>query len=238
MRYTRRLTVFGLRITIVLAAALSLYAVGEADDISDRPRFTFALWGDTPYSPDQIPKIAALTADINASKVAFSVFDGDIKSGSALCTNNVFSEAIDRFNAFSAPMIYVPGDNEWTDCHRINNGGYNNLERLDYLRRTMFASPDSFGQRTLPLEHQGPLGGLYAENTRWAYGNVVFVGLNIPGSNNNKVNGPDCTKKSVRTLADCADVNLEYAARLAQSIGNAFHNWAERDSQSSIKNSL
>jgi hypothetical protein len=171
-----------------------------------------------PYSPDQIPKIAALTADINASKVAFSVFDGDIKSGSLFCTNNVYSEAIDRFNAFSAPMIYVPGDNEWTDCHRINNGGYNNLERLDYLRLTMFNSPESFGQRTLPLEHQGPLGGLYAENTRWACGDVIFVGLNVPGSNNNKVNGPDCTKKSVRTAADCAADNAEYAACDAANI--------------------
>ena len=216
MKYSRHIPILStVSVTLALAAGVILYAgpFDDDDDDRDNPRFTFALWGDTPYSADQIPKIAALTADINASKVAFSVFDGDIKSGSSLCTNDVYTDAIDRFNAFKAPMIYVPGDNEWTDCHRKNNGGYNNLERLNFLRVTMFATPESFGQHTLPLEHQGPLGGVYSENTSWTYGGVVFVGLNIPGSNNNKVNGADCTNKSVRTPDDCAADNVEYLAR-------------------------
>ena len=212
-------TFSALAMAIVLAASAAVYAAGDDnDDREGRKRFTFALWGDTPYSAEEIAKIAALTADINEAKVAFTVFDGDIKSGSSLCTNDAYTAAIDRFNAFEAPMIYVPGDNEWTDCHRKNNGGFNNLERLDHIRATMFAVPESFGRRTMLLEHQGPLGGLYSENTRWTYGSVVFVGLNIPGSNNNKVNGADCANKSVRTPADCAADNVEYAARDAANI--------------------
>jgi hypothetical protein len=98
----------------------------------------------------------------------------------------------------------------------------------------MFAEAQSFGQRTLLLEHQGPLGGVYAENTRWTYGDVVFLGLNIPGSDNNKVDvGPnnDCTGtatppppnvclfgKSARTCDDCKADNVEYAARDAANI--------------------
>jgi len=35
----------------------------------------------------------------------------------------------------------VHGDNEWTDCHRPNNGGYNPLERLAKVRATFFPSP-------------------------------------------------------------------------------------------------
>ena len=35
-------------------------------------------------------------------------------------------------------MIYVPGDNEWTDCHRANNGGYDPLERLAFLRAMFY----------------------------------------------------------------------------------------------------
>jgi len=43
---------------------------------------------------------------------------------------------------------------------------------------------------------------------------VVFVGLHIPGSNNNKVRSDDeCTGESVRTLADRAADNVEYSAR-------------------------
>ena len=193
---------------------------GVADDGDDDEgqKFTVALWGDMPYSAAEAAKLPALIADINAARVAFTVFDGDIKSGSSLCTDAVFAVATQRFDTFRSPMIYVPGDNEWTDCHRINNGGYNSLERLSFLRQTMFAEERSFGQRTLPLEHQGPLGGAYAENTRWTHGDVVFVGLNIPGSNNNKV-GTDCiSSKSVRTQADCDADNVEYQARDAANI--------------------
>lgn len=177
--------------------------------------FSFALWGDMPYSKNgDAPKIQALINDINAYNVAFTVFDGDIKDGSSRCDNWQYTEAGDRFNQFKNPMIYVPGDNEWTDCHRMNSGGYNNLERLAHIRQVMFSTPDSFGQKKMKLDHQGKLGGEYAENVRWRYGNVVFVGLNVPGSNNNKVSSDvECTNKSKRTLADCAADNTEYQAR-------------------------
>ncbi len=171
---------------------------------------------------DACRNIPALIHDINDSDVAFTVFDGDIKNGSSRCDNEVYAEAIARFNTFDEPMIYVPGDNEWTDCHRKNNGGFNALERLAYLRSTMFASRRSFGKEKLMLQHQdvGPVAGVaYPENTRWTFGDVVFVGLNIPGSNNNTVHLGQClSSKSNRTQPDCDDDNAEYAARDAANI--------------------
>ncbi|HEV8314719.1 MAG TPA: hypothetical protein VGQ23_16780 [Burkholderiaceae bacterium] len=210
---------------LCLAAALGAGAVqAQVSAQGDSRKFTFALWGDMPYytpnTPDtQSPKIAPLIADINSARVDFTVFDGDIKSGSSPCSNDVYATAAGYFNTFAAPMIYVLGDNEWTDCHRKNNGGYNNLERLTYIRQTMFATPYSFGQRRFALEHQGPLAGLYAENTRWKYGDVVFVGLNVPGSNNNLVKPGEClSAKSARTQADCDADTAEYLARDAANI--------------------
>ena len=148
-----------LYIQLLALAALSLLApstIATADpsgkDGLKTPKYTFGLWGDMPYTQEQANKIPALINDMNAAKLAFSVFDGDIKSGSSLCTDDVYTTAIGRFNSFAAPMIYVPGDNEWTDCHRLNNGGYNNLERLDHIRRTMFVPPYSVGQKTLLLD--------------------------------------------------------------------------------------
>lgn len=207
-------------LSLAVAAPLAWAHDNDHHEKHQVHKFSFALWGDMPYAKNgDTPKIPALIADINKADVKFSLFDGDIKDGSSICDNSVFADAITRFNSFTAPMIYVPGDNEWTDCHRTNNGGYNNLERLAYLRATMFNTPFSFGQKPMKLEHQGPLGGVYSENTRFTYGKVVFVGLNIPGSNNNKVNSDaDCTKKSERTLQDCADDNAEYAARDAANI--------------------
>jgi hypothetical protein len=123
------------------------------------------------------------------------------------------------FNGLRKPAIYVPGDNEWTDCHRLNNGGYDNLERLAYLRRIMFARPESFGTETMMLTHQGKPGEAYSENIRFEHGGIIFVGLNIPGSNNNRVHDDEeCTNKSARTPTMCAADNKEYEERDAADI--------------------
>jgi hypothetical protein len=83
----------------------------------------------------------------------------------------------------------------------------------------MFNNPESFGQEKMKLEHQGELAGEYAENVRWIYSNIMFVGLNIPGSNNNKVSADDCiSDKTTRTQTDCAADNSEYKARDAANI--------------------
>ncbi len=159
-------------------------------------------------------KLPAVLQSINRADIAFSIYDGDIKDGSSKCTDKVFTDALAMFNSMVQPVVYVAGDNEWTDCHRLNNGGYDTLERLAHLRRVMYPSTQSLGQRTLPLEHQGALGDKYVENTRFSFGNVVFAGLNVPGSNNNVVlNEQDCTTKSARTTAQCDAANAEYQAR-------------------------
>jgi len=183
-------------------------------------RFSFALWGDMPYGTNgDEDQVSALIDDMNRSDIAFSIFDGDTKDGSSWCTDEVIgAEARAFFDRLQAPVVYVLGDNEGTDCHRLNNGGYDNLERLDFLRRTMFGTPTSFGQRQLMLEHQGPMGGSYSENTRWTFGQVVFVGLNVPGSNNNKVTEDDCFIASARTQEQCDADNAEYLERDGKNI--------------------
>ena len=78
----------------------------------------------------------------------------------------------------------------------FDNAGYDNLERLDHVRKTMFAAPESFGIEKLVAERQAGPGGKFAENMRHEQAGVMFVGLNEPGSNNNKVADDEaCTKK-------------------------------------------
>ncbi|MDD5227421.1 MAG: hypothetical protein PHD53_01340 [Methylococcales bacterium] len=160
-------------------------------------------------------KMSRLVESMNSSQIAFSVFDGDTKDGSSLCLDNVIGkETIDLFNKVNAPTVYVLGDNEWTDCHRINNGSYDNLERLNYLRKTLFSNEYSFGQTKMKLQHQGLSSELYSENNLWTYGGLVFVGLNVSGSNNNKVNDGTCIQtNSHRTQIECDADNVEYQAR-------------------------
>lgn len=182
--------------------------------------FSFGLWGDMPYrKAGDLPRMPALLDSLNRSDIAFSIYDGDIKDGSSRCTDEVYTDALEMFGKLSKPVVYVPGDNEWTDCHRLNNGSFDPLERLDHLRRVMFPNLRSLGRQTLAQVRQGEPGRPYAENARFQHQDIVFVTLNVPGSNNNQVlDDRECSFLSARTWAQCEAANAEYAQRDAANI--------------------
>ncbi|SFB72744.1 Calcineurin-like phosphoesterase [Polaromonas sp. OV174] len=200
----------------ILAGALLALSLSCAQAQS----FSFGLWGDMPYQKaGDDPKIPALLKSINRSDIAFSIYDGDIKDGSSKCTDDIYASALTMFGQMKKPVVYVPGDNEWTDCHRLNNGGYDGLERLTYLRKTMFPTTSSLGQRQMPLIHQGQPGEKFVENTRFSHRGIVFATLNLPGSNNNKIlNDKDCSHKSARSAEQCEASNAEYLERDAANV--------------------
>lgn len=212
---------------LIVALALGLVSCAAPDRAASSngvaPKgqsFSFGLWGDMPYKKagDDV-KLPAVLRSINAADIAFSIYDGDIKDGSSRCSDSVYSDALAMFNGMAKPVVYVPGDNEWTDCHRLNNGGMDALERLSHVRKVMYPTLDSLGKTKMPLVHQGALGEKYVENTRFDYGGVVFVGINMPGSNNNLViGGKACTNKSARTVQQCDAANAEYLARDAANV--------------------
>jgi len=208
-----------LRLVSALALAASLTACATAPGTPTNS-YTFGLWGDMPYKKaGDDAKLPAVLNSINASDIAFSIYDGDVKDGSSTCSNEIYTDALKMFGTMKKPVVYVPGDNEWTDCHRTNNGGYDGLERLAHLRKVMFPTLNSLGQTTLPLEHQGKLGEKYVENTRFSMGPVVFAGINVPGSNNNVImSAKECTAKSARNAAQCDASNAEYLERDAANI--------------------
>ncbi|HEX2272261.1 MAG TPA: hypothetical protein VHG90_00115 [Acidimicrobiales bacterium] len=199
-------------VALTLVAALACSPDGEGEPAAappttppapteaPAPPVTFGLWGDTPYTAEAEAKVRTMIAEMNAADLAFSVFDGDLK-GAGPCTDRVYAEALARFNSLAAPLVYVPGDNEWTDCL-----GTDPLERLARVRRVLCAGDRSLGQRTMPLERQS---ADYPEHTRWRAGGVVFVGLHVVGSNNGKVTDPG----DVRTPAQRAAANAEHEAR-------------------------
>ena len=171
---------------IIFASVICLGTLSYAQSAADKP-FEFALIGDLPYSPEQETKFPSLIADINISPAAFVVHDGDIKSGSSLCDDATFVSRKQLFDNFEMPFILAYGDNEWTDCHRKNNGSYDPVERLAKLREIFSQGSQSLGKRTLTLTRQSenPQFAKYRENVRWIYHGVVFFAINMPGSNNN-----------------------------------------------------
>jgi hypothetical protein len=152
--------------------------------------FHFVALGDLPYgAPAQsYPPYRKLIDRINQEAGAFSIHVGDIKSGSTLCNDEEFAQQLEHFRRFKGAVVYTPGDNEWTDCHRLNNGGFDPLERLAALRQRFFQTGRSLGQTPIAVENQSavtPDRGKFIENQRWHHQGVTFATLHIVGSNNN-----------------------------------------------------
>ena len=162
-------------------SGLGLCACAVAQPLS------FGLFGDTPYSRWEREQLPPMMSAMGSEGLSFAVHAGDIKKGSGVCSDEVFRDILGVFQSAPLPLIYVPGDNDWTDCHRRSNGGHDPLERLARLRELFFAGDETLGQRRFELERQSgdPEHARYRENVRWEMGGVLFVGLNVPGSHNN-----------------------------------------------------
>lgn len=132
----------------------------------------FALLGDAPYSVEQAERLDAVIDEMNGERLAFVVHVGDI-AASTDCSDAWLSARQRQFARIRAPFVLLPGDNEWVDCHR---SGFDSLERLAKWR-SLFCFP-----KGMQLSRQS---GEYCEHVRWEAENVVFVTLNVPGSNNN-----------------------------------------------------
>ena len=130
---------------------------GSADPI------TLAVFGDWPYSQNLKDTAGLLINSINSDpKVKLVMHVGDIHSGSMPCTGAGLSpipagsvpgfnkDIFNLFNQFKDPLIYTPGDNEWTDCHKTGqfSSGAPLLE-LAAVRDLFFWNPGySLGLRT------------------------------------------------------------------------------------------
>lgn len=193
--------------------------------------FELGLFGDVPYGPVGRAQFPALVDSINNAKLAFTVFDGDTKNGSEPCYADphattdtatpekavadadhpdVYKLALSRFAMLQDPVVYTPGDNEWTDCDRPSTAGgavSDSSDRLAYLRRLSYPTDQSLGQRTLTVTRQS---AAYPENQRWTYGPATFAVVNVTGSDNNFADGGK--------NGPAAEGQAEYAARNAANL--------------------
>src|SRR5215471_17248738 len=143
-------------VNIALAAASNAYA-GNGTPINDgsADEITLAVYGDWPYSLDLLNNAPLLIDSINSDpKVRLVMHVGDIHSGSMPCTgaflNPLPSTSVPDWNErifnvfeqFKDPVVYTPGDNEWTDCHKTNQGtsGFPLFELLA-VRNLFFPQP-------------------------------------------------------------------------------------------------
>ncbi len=183
---------------------------------TENARLTFALIGDTPYSTTEAYALDVMIEQMNREDLAFVIHVGDITSGRGPCTDEWFEARKRQFGKSRHPLVIVPGDNDWVDCHR---SGHDPMERLNRFRELFEAGDTSLGERSIRLERQSGRYAQYREHMRWIAANVLFVGINVQGSNNNLG----------RTPAMDAEVQARMAAVFA---------WLEDSAQLAVKSGL
>jgi len=164
--------------------------------------------GPNPGDPRQIEATPAFIDAVNRDpRVELVVHVGDIHSGSGYCTLEYNQRILDLWSDYKDPLVFVPGDNEWADCHKSKQGGGVKNAAGDYvdyaaghpvanlaLVRSMFFphAGETLGRHRRDVTSQAqafdpahPSDAEYVENVYWVQSQVLFVTLNIPGGSNN-----------------------------------------------------
>ena len=218
------------RVAVIVAATAIVASVsyelsannGDRHDDRDDGSYSIALFGDMPYNALGKSQYPALLDDINRAHVAFSVHDGDLKAGGdGPCADSLYYTALKYFDSLERPLIFVPGDNDWTDCWGRYGPGtlpYSDPEeRLNFERTLFFATDQSLGQHTLRITRQTTEG--YPENQRWKFGPVVYLALNVQGSNDNYPYHDTESGAGVPVRSD-AEIQLQRNEEMARKAAN------------------
>jgi hypothetical protein len=217
MPMPQRVLILGAAAALALLAgsAVPAHASPSADaEDSRQDSFTFGVIGDVPYGATQFDRFPQMVSELNnQDELRFVTHVGDIKAGSAQCTDEYFAAIKAQFDRFEAPLVYTPGDNEWVDCHRVNNGAYDPLERLDALRDLFFATPGKTLGGNMPVKSAADQG--LPENVTFNEQRIAFSVVNVQGSNNSLLpwSGLGQTEPN---KAQLAEVDARTAADVAQ----------------------
>jgi hypothetical protein len=200
----------------MFAAALAISGSGAAARTNPNT-LTLAVFGDSPYLDTRYATGAEFNATpafiktINADPDVQEVIHvGDIHSGSEACTTHYDQAIYNLWTAFQRPLIYTPGDNEWSDCTKpkelsgkdvFGSGPDDNgdptmpLWQLGKVRSIFFANPGlTLGQHPMKVISQAkaydpmyPADKQYVENVMWEQSKTLFVTINLPGGSNNDI---------------------------------------------------
>jgi hypothetical protein len=219
-----------LTLSLVMAACAESRQVPPPEPRPTPTKFSFAVIGDIPYGSRQRAAFPRAVEQINADRAVQLVYHlGDMKDGSTRCSTDYYRTVKRQFDRFDDPLIYTPGDNEWTDCHEPDNGSYNPLDRLQALRRIFYPKPGrTLGQHSIRVTTSAA--ARYPENVRYNSANVSFATVHLVGDHNGL--GP-WTGRTMPTPEQTAEV----AARTRSAvtlIHDTFADATERDSGSIV----
>jgi len=194
-------------ILCILLAVTRIHSNAQEGD-----EFKLALWGDMPYigsSEDvfdptdeaQIDGVsvgvlyANLRDSINQSNATFALHTGDVKRGAQPCYSTLYYDRFEQLaNSLDMPVVYTPGDNDWTDCHGdIESFRWTTQKHaLEKVRDRFYSNQDDAGPilgsntESWSIQVTTEENDNYPELQRFIYNDIMFVVVHVVGGNNNR----------------------------------------------------
>jgi hypothetical protein len=196
------------RVRGVVAASLAAVVVATGLTACQPPASPYdaAIFGDVPYSSDNIPSYVSMISDINAAGMAFSSHLGDIKARTTPCAESLLTTEAARFDTFTKPLVYTPGDNEWLDCTTDTP-----LFWLGRIRTVVFRGTGTLSRGVTPMTLTPQAADGYPENARWSRAAVTFATLHVVGGGDDQ----DEPEGEARRTAVIAWMRAAFAAARA-----------------------
>jgi hypothetical protein len=225
----KSLTTMAAVVAIALAVAAPAATGNSRDGDGGSGRAsTMAVYGDAPYGVDnadtaQFIATPGFVDAVNADpKVQRVIHVGDIHSGHQFCSDGYNRSVFALWTRFDDPLVFTPGDNEWTDCHKSAEGATDPLVNLALVRSTFFPQPgQTLGIHKARVLSQAQFfdphhqtDSNYVENVIWAQSNVLFVTVNIPGGSNNDKDPwfgtPSPTSRQLQEVSERTGADLRW----------------------------
>lgn len=179
-------------------------------------RFRFLATGDLPYAENQVAPYRDLLKQSEKEDFAFLMHVGDFKAQAVACSDEEFLKIRDLFRDYPKPVVYTPGDNEWTDCRGDN---VDPIERLQKIRSMFYKDPATLRLKKLNVQQQSsnPKFAKYEENYRFTKAGVSFIVAHVVGSNNNRRmdDPPSMVEFKERNAANLAFLKESFAEAIA-----------------------
>jgi hypothetical protein len=185
---------------LVVAVAAAVLATGLAACQPSAP-YEAAVFGDVPYSDSAVARYLEMIGDINAGTFSFASHLGDFKDSDSACTETRLLAETSRFDTFDDPLVYTPGDNEWTDCDDA-------LFWLGRIREVVFRGTGTLSRGRAPMALASQAAAGYPENARWSREAVTFATVHVVGGGDES----GTAEGRARRTADIAWVRAAFAA--------------------------
>ena len=105
--------------------------------------FSFAVLGDAPYYSWEDLQYRLVLRSLDDHDLSWVLHVGDIFWRP--CTDELYRRQLEWFDGLRHPVIYTPGDNEWTDCWEPGSGRFAPRGRLERIRQLFFDEPARTG---------------------------------------------------------------------------------------------